>query len=75
MEYALYEIGSISQFVRLPQDNAAPDYTAIMNFRHLLEKHKFTRRLLQTGNLWLSGCGVMTTKGTTFDAKIVSYND
>ena len=51
MEYALYEIGSISQFVRLPQDNPAPDYTAIMNFRHLLEKHKFTRRLPQTGNL------------------------
>lgn len=69
MEDVLYEIASMRQFARLSLDKAIPDRATIMNFRHLLEKHKLTRKLLKTVNQWLSDCGVMMTQGTLVDAK------
>ena len=71
MEDALYEIASMRQFVQLSLDKAIPDRTTIMNFRHLLEKHKLTRKLFKTVNQWLSDCGVMMTQGTLVDATII----
>ncbi|MCG9722879.1 IS5 family transposase, partial [Shewanella sp. Isolate7] len=71
MEDALYEIASMRQFAQLSLDKAIPDRTTIMNFRHLLEKHKLTRKLFQTVNQWLSDCGVMMTQGTLVDATII----
>lgn len=59
MEDALYEIASMCQFATLSLNKAIPDHTTIMNFRHLLEKHKLTRKLFKTVNQWLSDCGVM----------------
>ena len=53
MEDALYEIASMRQFAQLSLDKAIPDRTTIMNFRHLLEKHKLTRKLFKTVNQWL----------------------
>lgn len=69
MEDTLYEIASMRQFAQLSLDKAIPDRTTIMNFRHLLEKHKLTRQLFKTVNQWLSDCGVMMTQGTLVDAK------
>jgi len=71
MEDALYEIASMRQFGHLSLDKAIPDRTTIMNFRHLLEKHKLTRKLFKTVNQWLSDCGVMMTQGTLVDATII----
>ena len=71
MEDALYEIASMRQFAQLSLDKAIPDRTTIMNFRHLLEKHKLTRKLFKTVNQWLSECGVMMTQGTLVDATII----
>ena len=71
MEDALYEIASMRQFAQLSLDKAIPDRTTIMNFRHLLEKHKLTRQLFKTVNQWLSDCGVMMTQGTLVDATII----
>lgn len=71
MEDALYEIASMRQFALLSLDKAIPDRTTIMNFRHLLEKHKLTRKLFKTVNQWLSDCGVMMTQGTLVDATII----
>ena len=71
MEYALYETASMRQFARLSLDKAIPDRTTIMNFRHLLEQHKLTRKLFKTVNQWLSDCGVMMTQGTLVDATII----
>ncbi len=42
-----------------------------MNFRHLLEKHKLTRKLFKTVNQWLSDYGVMMTQGTLVDTTII----
>lgn len=71
MEDALYEIASMRQFALLSLDKAIPDRTTIMNFRHLLEKYKLTRKIFQTVNQWLLDCGVMMTQGTTVDATII----
>lgn len=59
MEDALYEIASMCQFAPMSLNKAIPDHTTIMNFRHLLEKYKLTRKLFKTVNQWLSDCGVM----------------
>ena len=74
MEDALYEIASMRQFAQLSLDKAIPDRTTIMNFRHLLEKHKLTRQLFKTVNQWLSECGVMMTQGTLVNATIIEAN-
>ena len=71
MEDALYEIASMRQFAQLSLDKAIPDRTTIMNFRHLLEKHKLTRKLFKTVNQWLSDCGVMMAQSTLVDATII----
>ncbi|WP_414828925.1 IS5 family transposase [Alteromonas sp. H39] len=71
MEDALYEIAPMRQFAKLSLDKAIPDRTTIMNFRHLLEKHKLTRKLFKTVNQWLSDCGVILTLGTLLDATII----
>ena len=71
MEDALYEIASMRQFAQLSLDKAIPDRTTIMNFRHLLEKHKLTRQLFKAVNQWLSDCGVMMTQGTLVDETII----
>ena len=53
-EDTLCKIASMHQFTQLPLDKAIPNRTTIMNFRHLLEKHKLTRKLFQTVNQWRS---------------------
>jgi IS5 family transposase len=46
MEDALYEIESMRCFARLDlTDDAMPDETTILNFRHLLERHALTAQL------------------------------
>jgi hypothetical protein len=43
MEDALYEIESMRRFAGLElMEDALPDETTILNFRHLLEKHQLT---------------------------------
>ena len=71
MEDALYEIASMRLFAHLSLDGAIPDRTTIMNFRHLLEKHKLARKILKSVNRWLSDCGVMMRQGTLVDATII----
>ncbi len=57
MEEALYEITSMRLFAGLSLEIAIPDHTTIMNFRHLLEKHKLSRQLFKEVNKWLSSAG------------------
>ena len=71
MEDALYEIASMRLFARLSLDQAIPDRTTIMNFRHLLEQHQLARQLFESINQWLSDAGIMMTQGTLVDATII----
>jgi len=52
MEEALYKITAMWLFARLSLEGAIPDYTAIRNFRHLLEKYKLGRKLFREMNIW-----------------------
>ena len=71
MEDALYEITSMRLFAKLSLDQAIPDRTTIMNFRHLLEQHQLARQLFDAVNLWLSDAGIMMKQGTLVDATLI----
>jgi IS5 family transposase len=71
MEDALYEITSMRLFADLSLDKPIPDHTTIMNFRHLLEKHKLSRPLFKEVNRWLSDAGIYLKEGTIVDATII----
>ncbi|MFQ2270238.1 IS5 family transposase [Aeromonas enteropelogenes] len=71
MEDALYEIASMRLFAKLSLDQAIPDRTTIMNFRHLLEQHQLARQLFEAVNLWLSDAGIMMKQGTLVDATLI----
>ena len=71
MEDALYEITSMRLFAKLSLDQAIPDRTTIMNFRHLLEQHQLARQLFDAVNLWLSDAGIMMKQGTLDDATLI----
>ncbi len=71
MEDVLYEIASMRWFAGLSLDNAIPDHTTIMNFRHLLEKHKLARTLFKEVNQWLSDAGIYLKEGAIVDATII----
>src|SRR6476646_8218671 len=48
MEDGLYDIESLRRFAGFSNVTAAlPDETTILNFRHLLERHDLTTRLLE----------------------------
>ncbi len=71
MEDALYEIASMRLFATLSLDQAIPDRTTIMNFRHLLEQHRLARQLFDAVNQWLSDAGIMMKQGTLVDATLI----
>jgi IS5 family transposase len=50
---------------------ALPDETTILNFRHLLEKHDLTARLLAAVNEFLKAKGLLVSQRTMVDATIV----
>jgi len=72
MEDALYEIESIRRFAKFTSVlNALPDETTILNFRHLLESHKLTAKLLKAINSHLKEQGLLVSQGTMVDATII----
>ena len=72
MEDALYEIESMRRFAGFELiDDALPDETTILNFRHLLEKHQLTAQLMNTINDVLTERGVLLKGGTMVDATLI----
>jgi IS5 family transposase len=72
MEDALYDSDSIRRFagIELGED-AVPDETTILNFRHLLEKHDLTTQMFTEIEGYLEGCGLIVRRGTIMDATII----
>lgn len=64
MEDALYEIASMRLFAGLLLGNSIPDHTTIMNFHHLLEKHKLARKLfnVQGSKSMVVRCGHLSER-------------
>src|SRR5690606_13795403 len=73
MEEALYDIASMRRFAGLSlARGSVPDETTILNFRHLLEKHRLAEQLLAQVNTLLSERGLLLRQGTIVDATIIS---
>ena len=72
MEDALYEIESMRRFAGLELgEEALPDETTILKFRHLLERQGLTGRMMETINTVLSQQGLLLSGGTMVDATII----
>ena len=73
MEDALYEIESMRRFADLDlEDDALPDESTILKFRHLLEKHQLTEKMFEVINANLIEQGMKVSAGTMVDATIVN---
>ena len=72
MEEALYDIESVRRFAGIELgDVDIPDETTILNFRHLLEKHGLTEKLLAEVNGYLSEKKLLLRQGTIVDATLI----
>lgn len=72
MEDALYEIESMRRFAGLElADDAMPDETTILKFRHLLERHGLTAQMMNLINDTLEQHGLLLKGGTMADATII----
>ena len=71
MEDTLYEIAFMRLFPHLALYGSIPDRATIMNFRHLVEKHKRARKIIIVVNRWLSDSCILMKQGTLVDATII----
>jgi transposase, IS5 family len=73
IEEELYESASMRDFAGIDLGaEAAPDETTVCKFRHLLEKHRLGKKLLNTMNEHLRRSGIKIANGTIVDATIIS---
>jgi transposase, IS5 family len=73
VEEALYDSVAMRSFVGIDLGvEAAPDETTVCKFRHLLEKNKLGKVLLQAVNQYLRENGIKVSNGTIVDATIIS---
>lgn len=71
-EDALYDVESMRRFVGLElSDDAVPDETTILHFRHLLERHELTAQLFDAVRGLLESRGLLLKSGTIVDATII----
>jgi len=73
VEESIYDRISFQKFLRVDlMNDVIPDETTILNFRHLLEKHDLTRKILDTVNSLLEEKGVLLKQGTIVDATLIT---
>ena len=73
MEEALHDTPLYCEFARLDAGMARmPDETTILRFRHLLEEHNLSIKLLATINATLIAKGLMLKTGTVVDATLIA---
>lgn len=72
-EEAIYDRRSFAAFLKLDlMQERVPDESTILLFRHLLEKHQLTGKILRTINSYLTEKGLMMKEGTIVDATLVA---
>jgi len=72
VEEAVYDRISFQKFLRIDlMNDPIPDETTILNFRHLLEEHGLTQKILRTINKLLEKRGVLLRQGTIVDATLI----
>ena len=72
MEEALYEIASLRAFAGLSLNEAIPDETTILNFRHLLEDNDLAEDIFKAVNAHLARKGLLLKRGSIKDATIIA---
>jgi IS5 family transposase len=71
-EEMLYDSDAMCRFAGIELgDDRIPDETTILNFRHLLEKHRLTEKLFAEVNRHLADQGITLCSGTLVDATII----
>jgi transposase, IS5 family len=71
-EDALYDVESIRRFVGVDlSDDAVPDESTILRFRHLLEQHQLPAAIFATVRTLLERKGILLKSGTIVDATII----
>jgi len=71
-EEMLYDSDAMRRFAGIELgDDRIPDETTILNFRHLLEKHRLTEQLFAGVNSHLADQGITLRSGTLVDATII----
>ena len=71
-EEALFEMTLYRDFCGLSGANRIPDRVSILRFRHLLEEHGLSPRILQIINDKLGAQGLMLKTGTVVDATLIA---
>ncbi|MEW8492455.1 MAG: IS5 family transposase [Candidatus Thiodiazotropha taylori] len=72
-EEALYESRSMCRFIGIDLGHEpVPDETTILNFRHLLKKHKLDDQLFHAVGEYLQSRGIKVASGTIVDASIIN---
>lgn len=73
MEESLYDIPAMRRFAGLDAgEDALPDESTILRFRHLLEKHGLAERLFAEVRALLTERGLMVRQGTIVDATLIA---
>lgn len=73
VEEALYDTPLLASFVGLDLGvDVVPDESTILRFRHLLEQHGLSQRILETVNRILTERGLMLKSGTIVDATLIA---
>jgi len=72
VEEALYDMESMRRFVGLELgEDAIPDETTVLNFRHLLEEHNLTSAVFESVKAYLGEQGLLLSGGSIVDATII----
>ena len=73
VEDALYDSQALRNFCAIDLGfESVPDATTLMDFRHLLEKHKLPQALLTEVNALLTERGLLMNQGTLVDATLIA---
>jgi len=71
-EEALFETGFYRDFVGISGTEPISDRVSILRFRHLLEEHDLSPKILEVINAKLAAHGLMLKTGTEVDATLIS---
>ena len=71
-EEALFETGFYPDFAGISGSQRVPDRVNILRFRHLLEDHELSPKILQFLNAKLSAHGPLLKTGSVVDATLIA---
>ena len=71
-EEALFETSFYRDFVGISGTQRIPDRVSILRFRHLLEEHELSPKILQVINAKLAAHGLLLKSGTVVDASLIA---